>query len=180
MQICVVSSFCYELNATIIVPGNYKLLVGLGSINGGDSSGFEVIDIDSMAATKTCQNLPNGLSLALGALDLRNKPLICGGWSGTSAINGCKSFDGNDWVATHSLNSGKTYAAMSPSPYPSRSQSLFVTGGWDGFNPENRSEVLTDDGWEIVPPLLPVPISAHCSVLINATTLMIIGGNQVF
>jgi hypothetical protein len=38
---------------------------------------------------------------------------------------------------------------------------------------------LTEAGdWQIVTPLLPVKIYKHCTVLFNASTVMVIGGYQ--
>ncbi len=38
--------------------------------------------------------------------------------------------------------------------------------------------MLTEEGWEINIPSLPVTISAHCMVTVNSTTVMVIGGYQ--
>ena len=71
-------------------------------------------------------------------------------------------------------------AAASPVSYPNEAHSLFVTGG---INAEldtsfNTGEVLTDAGWQEFLPDLPAPVVDHCMVLVNSTTVMIIGGIQ--
>ena len=53
---------------------------------------------------------------------------------------------------------------------------LFVTGGWDDSR-LNSSEVLTENGWQLSTSL-PVEIHRHCMVMINATSVMVIGGYQ--
>ncbi len=56
---------------------------------------------------------------------------------------------------------------------------LLVTGGYDGsYSNLNSAEMLTEEGWEIDIPSLPVTIYAHCMVTVNSTTVMAIGGAQ--
>jgi hypothetical protein len=42
----------------------------------------------------------------------------------------------------------------------------------------NSAEMLTEKGWDSNIPVLPVSIAYHCIVLVNATTVMVIGGHQ--
>ncbi len=42
----------------------------------------------------------------------------------------------------------------------------------------NSAEMLTEKGWDSNIPVLPVSIAYHCIVLVNATTVMVIGGFQ--
>jgi len=42
----------------------------------------------------------------------------------------------------------------------------------------NTVEILTDNGWKADFPELPVKVDFHCMVLINSTTVMLIGGVQ--
>ncbi len=59
------------------------------------------------------------------------------------------------------------------------STKLVVTGGQiSSLSSSNTVEVLTPNGWETLPESLPVQIYFHCSVLVNSTTVMIIGGVQ--
>ncbi len=123
----------------------------------------------------TCQNLPNFTTESVGyfgGLGFEDRATICGGRHNS---NNCYSLVDNDWVATPGMTSGRTYAAVSPSP--STPAELFVTGGQDGED-LNTAEVLTEEGWETLPQPLPVTISAHCQVLLNSTTVLVIGGRQ--
>jgi N-acetylneuraminic acid mutarotase len=174
-----------------LFSGLTKLFVGLGSFSGNiNTNTIEVIDLESTMTT--CKNLPNfplELFGSFGGLGFQDKPLICGGcYELKNVSNKCFSLEGNGWIYSSSLNRGKCFAAVSPSPYPSSNRKLFVTGGFtepdslknttvEGLI-QNTVEVLTQQGWETLPKSLPVTISAHCSVLVNSTTVLVIGGYQ--
>jgi hypothetical protein len=79
-----------------------------------------------------------------------------------------------------STTTTRVYAAVSPSPYPSKSQLFFVTGGVTSSARLNTVELLTEQGWKTLPQTLPVTIFSHCSVLVNSTTVMVISGYQNF
>jgi hypothetical protein len=72
----------------------------------------------------------------------------------------------------------KCYAAMTKSPFTDKPQYLLVTGGTTLNGQISVAEILTDDGWEIFTPSLPVNIHMHCMVLLNSTAVMVIGGIQ--
>jgi N-acetylneuraminic acid mutarotase len=167
-----------------------KLLVGLDDAKGGERNTIEIIDLESELTT--CQNLTNfplALEGSFGGLGFQDKPLICGGsCRNYNDSNKCFSLEGNEWINSSSFNSGKCFAAVSPSPYPSSNQKLFVTGGTTKpdmpIHPSvqgliyNTVEVLTQQGWETLPQILPVTVAGHCSVLVNSTTVLVIGGVQ--
>ncbi len=147
-----------------------KLLVGLGRTDNGLTDDIEIIDLKSTSTNRTIQaNFPMKLWESFGGLGFHNKPMICGGYPS----NKCFSLDGNEWKDSPSMNTTKGFEAVSPSPYPTKCQKFFVTGG-----PGNTAEVLTEQGWETLPQLLPITIHSHCSVLVNSTTVMVIGGSQ--
>jgi hypothetical protein len=156
-----------------------KLLIGLGrEEGGGQTDTIEVIELKS--DFPICKNLPNfpvALYGSIGGLGYQDTPLICGGrnYDGYHS-RGCYSLEGNEWTRWSYLNSARAWAAVSTSPFPSRK--LIVTGGFDGNSELNSVEVLSDQGWRNFTQLLPVTMSHHCSVLVNATTLMVIGGSQ--
>jgi hypothetical protein len=81
------------------------------------------------------------------------------------------------------MNNVKLYAAVSPSPFVDGKSSLFVTGGSNGtesvggVNATSLSEVLNERKWENSLPL-PVPLLFHCTVLLNSTTVIAIGGSS--
>jgi hypothetical protein len=164
----------------ILFSGMSKLLVGLGRIKERTDT-FEIVDLDS--ASTTCSNLPNfpqELQGSFGGIGFHDQPIICGGTdSNWTFSNKCFSLEGNKWTPSPSLNIARVWAAASPSPYPSKSQKLFVTGGTDETRDGlNTTEVLTEQGWKTLEQKLPALIEDHCSVLVNATTVLIIGGMQ--
>ena len=91
--------------------------------------------------------------------------------------NSCYTFSGKHWLTSASMNTPRVYASMSSS----KSKKLFVTGGQSENEKknENSAEMLSaEHGWEMFFPFPPVTIFAHCSVFLNSTTLMLIGGVQ--
>ncbi len=77
------------------------------------------------------------------------------------------------WVqSTLSLNSKRYYSAATQL----KDGYLFVSGGAYG-GATNRTEMLTERGWE-VQPSLPVPAWGHCMVTVNKTTIMAIAGQS--
>jgi hypothetical protein len=176
----------------IIILGMTKLLVafGINPYSTNETETVEVIDLEY--PSKTCKNLPNfplPLHGAFGGLGFQDEPIICGGKREELEdkgqrlefpfyyLNKCFSLKGNEWTPSPSLNTQRNDAAVSPSPYPSKSQKLFVTGGQGDSSDPNTAEVLTEQGWKILPQSLPFELFHHCSVLVNATTVMVIGRN---
>ncbi len=138
-----------------------------------------IIDLES--ASTTCKNLPNfpvSIRSSIGGLGFQDKPMICGGtdYEQKYISNNCYYLEGNKWTSLPSINTPRTYAAVSP--YPSKFQKCFVSGGYNGNSSLNTAEVLTEQGWETFPQSLPVSIYAHCSVVVNSTIIMVIGGFQ--
>jgi hypothetical protein len=143
-----------------------KLLVGLGETD-GDTKTIEIIDLES---AKTCKNLPDfphAAAFGFGGLGFQNMPMIC------SYTSDCYSLDRNKWTSSFSTESERFLGAVSLSPYPTESYKLFLTGG----RRSNTAEVLTEQGWKALPQTIPIEeIFYHCSVLVNSTTVMVIGG----
>ena len=159
-----------------------KLLVGLGWASGRRTQkSIEIIDLKTPSTTcKSLTSFPLALKGSFGGLGFHDNPTICGENDGAiQLVYKCFSLKGNIWTLSPGLNTKRGFAAVSRSPYPSNSQKFFVTGGKDKSRKAmNTAEVLTEQGWEILPQTLPVKIYAHCSVLVNSTTVMVIGGFQ--
>ena len=149
-------------------------------VAGGTSYLFPIEIIDLKSSSTTCKSLPP-LSLlggAFGGLGPKDNPVIC---NSNFGYNECFIYKNNAWNQFPFLSSIRTAAAISPSPYPNKSHKFIVTGGWNYSNNttyQNTGEILTDDGWKPFPVLLPVKIAHHCMVLINSTTVLVIGGSQ--
>ena len=158
-----------------------KLLVGVGNTRDGTSSSVEIIDLRSPASTPTCKNLKNFPLAAYGSfggLEFQDRPVICGGFDMTHLRYSlkCYSLESKEWIPSVELNRFRVFTdCCSSSPFPSKTEKLFVIGG---HNSQDSAEILTETGWKIISQPLPVLISRHCSVLVNSTTIMVIGGIQ--
>jgi hypothetical protein len=141
-----------------------KLFVGLGDTEDEETKTIEIIDLKS---AKTCKNLPDFpyAEPGFGGLGFQNMPMICSHYRPE-----CFSLDRNKWTYSSNASPGSYYGAVSLSPY--QTYKLFITGG-------NTTEVLTEQGWKELPQRSPfVKIYLHCAVLVNSSTLMVIGGHQ--
>jgi N-acetylneuraminic acid mutarotase len=162
-----------------IFTGHTKIIVAGGFV-GTKTDSVEIIDLKSSTSSTSCKSLPNlpvPIYGSVGGLDHQGMPVVCGGVLDTGTITDtCYTFSGKHWITSASMHSARLYASVY-----SGSKVLFVTGGQSGGNAENvnTAELLTDKhGWEKTSAFLPVSISSHCSVYVNSTMLMLIGGIQ--
>ena len=73
------------------------------------------------------------------------------------------------------------WADKSASLSPDQSNRLIMTGGFVSETDNDRRinvDSLTDRGWESFSPNLPFALTKHCMVVINSTSLLIIGGHN--
>jgi hypothetical protein len=151
----------------------------LGSVHQGKSNSIEIIDLDLSA--RTCQNLPAfpvAVEGSIGGTGFQGEPIICGGEvQNNYAESNCFSFKNNKWIPSAGMIRARALTAISP--FSSKPSKLLVTGGYYIKSYQlSTAEVLTEQGWKILSLSLPITIFYHCSVLYNATTVMIIGGYQ--
>jgi hypothetical protein len=155
-----------------------KILVGGGSTSAGVTNEVEIIDLET--SSTICQNVedfPTAFYGAIGGLAVEDKPLVCGG---NPLTNECHYLENGNWLPFSFMNNAKQYAAVSQSPFVDGVSTLFVTGGSNGtgsVNATSLSEVLNERKWENSLPL-PVPLLFHCMVLLNSTTIVVIGGSN--
>jgi hypothetical protein len=156
-----------------LFQGSLKLLICGGYYPSTDTC--EVINLASSASTcKNPANFPAKVCLAIGGLGFKGNPILCGGFQNVLS-NKCFSLENNLWVSSASMKSVRVDAAAAQL----QDGKLLVTGGYDGsYSNLNSAEMLTEEGWEIDIPSLPVTIYAHCMVTVNSTTVMAIGGAQ--
>ncbi len=152
----------------------------MGTSVTGITGNTEVIDLESPITTcKTLPNFPLNVSGAFGGLGFEDNPIICGGSdTSTSYSNKCYSLKASEWISSPDMKSGKAYAAVLVSPNVTTLAKLFVTGGFNSSSYLNTIDVLTPNGWKTLPQSLPINVDLHCSVYVNSTTMMIIGGYQ--
>ena len=153
----------------------HKILVA-GGVNSVDVSlnDVEIIDLESSATTcQSFSSFPITMHSGIGSLGFSEQPYVCGGHSRV-----CFSYRDRSWVPENNLPEVLGHSAFCPSPFINENNKLFVTGGYTPDEWTNSSMVLTSDGWETLTPSLPVIVYDHCSVLLNSTTVMVIGGHQ--
>ena len=71
------------------------------------------------------------------------------------------------------MNNTRVSFAMTKSPF--QNNSLLVTGG-EIFPTQNFDEVMVEGKWQVSPVSLPLPIKEHGMVLINSSTVIVLGG----
>ena len=157
------------------------MLIGAGQSNNGNlfTNEVEIIDL-SLKSSKSCQNLPNFPSSVrgvIGSLGSKNRPTICGGFNG-SFVKDCYAYENKLWSKTSPMESSRGHAAVSLSPYQNKSQNFFVSGGFDGQKDLNTGEINSANSWTPLKAGLPVTIRRHCMVLLNSTTVLLVGGIQ--
>jgi hypothetical protein len=152
--------------------GFSKLLI----CGGVSTDTCEVINLASLASTcKNPPNFPAKVYLAIGGLEFKGNPILCGGNQNGAPSNNCYSLENNEWISSASMNSVR-YAGAAAQLQDGK---LLVTGGRDAsFSSLNSAEMLTEEGWESNIPSLPVTVWANCMVTVNSTTVMVIGGVQ--
>jgi len=79
------------------------------------------------------------------------------------------------WSGSHSLTVGRALASVAKSE---NGQKIVITGGSSGQEDLNTAEILTPTGWTLAGWTLPVRILGHCSLFVDDSTLMLIGGVQ--
>ena len=132
------------------------------------------------SSSSTCNNLPFITQTSpyfffkYGRLGKNDNPILCCKNYSDIDKTDCYSYQNKIWKEIPSLTSVRGAASMSLSPYPN--SSILRTGGQNEF--ANTGEYLTENGWQNVSAPLPVNISYHCAVLVNSTTILIIGGDQ--
>jgi hypothetical protein len=129
------------------------------------------------SSASTCKNPPDFPATvfgAIGGLEFKGNPIICGGVQNGVRSNKCFSLENNEWVSSASMNSVRAYAAAAQL----KDGKLLVTGGYDISASLNSAEMLTEEGWESNIPSLTVTIYDHCMITVNSTTVMAIGGWQ--
>ena len=149
----------------------------------GQYGRIEIIDLAS--SSTSCQdltNLPVQNYEGIGGLAPNRNPIfcdVCDGLTDYRLIPGhCYLYENGAWKFSPPRNSVRRFASISQSPYPNGTNNLFVTGGNNVGGDLKTAEVLTDSGWQKLPSSLPVRIAKHCMVLLNSTTVLIIGGRQ--
>ena len=130
----------------------------------------------SLNPASKCEPIPNyplGVHGAMAGLGFDEKPIVCGGYNG-SVRSECYRLD-SSWQSTPSMSQPNHYAQLSSSPFANKSHHLILSGGNTNIGNYSNVQVLTQEKWESLPSL-PNAFYGHCTLLINSSTLMTIGG----
>ena len=178
-------TFCLlYLNHAAKVDLNTKLLVatGLNHPNSDAKMTSEVVDL--LDPESTCTDLPyrKGIDIhkatggLLISLDGEPIPLVCGGSIGTSS--GCCDISNECFVIS---TGNPTFSAMMESRNGAASAvlddgaRLWITGGSNSqVGKLNSTEYISNTGQAIPGPELPEAMSAHCLVMLDDSTGMVI------
>jgi len=164
----------------IKITGYTKMLVGVGVDNS-----IEIVDLNTPETT--CQHLPDFPQFpyfAVGGLINYGIPIICGSQYvnieniGTFR-NKCLKLENGAWTLSHNLTD-RFSTGIIESPFQNKPKGLYILGAREYGSQRGTStdHLLTYDGVEDVLPTFPLIIHDHCFVLINSTTVMVIGGRD--
>ncbi len=137
----------------------------------------EIIDLESTSSKCSfVSQFPINLFGQMGYFGFQNNPLVCGG--GNPQVKECYVYKDDTWnLSPYSMTTPRQSSMITQSPFASnKSIILYLVGGQNSGGVLSTSEVLTEKGWELFQPPFPGTISVHCMLLINVTTVMVIGG----
>ena len=156
-----------------------KVLVGLGTSQHGEINTFEVIHLNPpQSKCKALPPYPFEVYGAMAVLGSDGRPIICGG----NAIRGRECYTLKTiWESLPSMDTVVYFGQFARLTFPDQSNRLIMTGGFVSETDNDRRinvDSLTDRGWESFSPNLPFALTKHCMVVINSTSLLIIGGHN--
>jgi len=113
----------------------------------------------------------------MGGMNSQQQPTICGGIHGSTYYKECYSFDKTSWKQSDQMPNTIAFAAVAQSPFPNKTHPFILTGGQNSvyLNTVYSQKIK---GWEQQTPNLPNTISYHCMVLLNSSSLFVIGGHN--
>jgi hypothetical protein len=144
----------------------------------------EVINFDDSRPNVTCQNLPNlpvGLGGATGIFFNRTTPVICGrqtDYGEFPYVCQCFKLQSRVWTSIEKPSVCTWYAASIAVAFNNNEfESYVVTGGTSSEHPVNSMSIFNGQTWtEYYPSELPIRVGSHCTVKIDNTLLLMIGG----
>ena len=153
-----------------------KILVATGSPS-TEAKKVEVIDLVSPSKSCTLSDFPVRLSLAIGAFTPLG-PTICSGYNyeTRSKIGDCFTLKSNGGNFLHSSDVTLNTPRNSASGFVSNLGELFISGGIGSGGNMNSGEIINFDQNNVDDFVLKEKIRGHCSVLVNSSTAMILGG----
>jgi len=150
-------------------------MVALGYTITGPTNSVDIIDLASSEfSCKKFPSYPFSTERAKGELGFHEIPLICGGNKPNRTE--CNTFEHGEWRPFGSMTETRYDFAIMKSPFGNHTK-LFLTGG-KNIKHLATTEILKEGGFEKAPVKLPVDIAYHCMILLNRTSIIVIGGIQ--
>ncbi len=148
-----------------------------GRTSSGNTNEVEIIDLET--SSTTCANAasyPIAIEGATAVLKDNSSPIICGGYPYNKdcyLLN-----DNGEWVKFGLMNEVRRWAATTLTPYPTDGSLNFVTGGLNELDNVTKStELFKDNTWDAKLDM-PDALHFHCMVLLNSTSVFVIGGRN--
>ena len=187
-----VSQVCYKYFIDgVKQPGNpfinceaTKILVATGIDDLSKiAKKVEVMDLVTPSKSCTLSDFPIKLSYAIGAFTPLG-PIICSGYNPdlpdtSSRIGHCFALKSNGSNFLQSSVASLNTPRYQASGFVSNLGELIISGGTDnGGNNTNSGEITNFDQENVDGFVLNEKIQGHCSILVNASTAMILGGRD--
>ena len=168
-KVFILKDFFYFSATKILVATGYPPI---------EAKKVEVIDLVSPSKSCTLSDFPIRLANAIGAFTPLG-PTICSGYNDdtSSKIGDCFTLKSNGGNFLHSSDVSLNTPRRSASGFVSDLGELIISGGYDnGANELNSGEIINFDQNNVDDFVLKEKIGGHCSVLVNSSTAMILGG----
>ncbi len=152
-----------------------KLLVTAGVYVGSEN--VEIINLDEENPEQICDDLPDLIVDTItitGQLFMGKIPIICGGRVG---IFNCVTFQNGYWKRTANPTLFGTHVSSAILTNSEGKDVLFVSGGNHNNTPSNITMTFDGTVWNYEQSEnLPYATYGHCTVKVNSSTLISIGG----
>ena len=143
-----------------------KVLLAFGSTT-------KIINLDEENSDLICKDLPTNLDETLtkrtGQLFMQRTPIICGSCR-------CQIFQNSSWSYTPKQKECTDFAASAVLTNSKGKEVFFMTGGSVSGNSSDIVDTFDGTLWQRAENL-PQPVSHHCIVTINSTTIYSMGGD---
>jgi hypothetical protein len=148
-------------------------MVALGNTGVGKTNNVEIIDLSSPEfQCKKFPTYPFATERARGGLGFGEIPLICGGIT----TNQCKTFENGGWQTFKSMTEDRYDFAITKTLF-GNDEKLILLGGYNGQRLAT-AETLSKDGFDDSLLKLQFSIYGHCMVMLNSSSLILLGGSQ--
>lgn len=147
----------------------------VGGFTTADYSGVnsvEIVDIETKMSCSAFPGTPVGFRGGAGGLVDNQTPLVCAGYPNQGP---CYLYKNGGWSFVKSLLSPRAHFLVLPgSPFGNPAHKFYVIGG----DVPVTGEVFDGKSFAAASPSLPFVFYVSCAVYLNASTVMLIAGQQ--